>query len=41
MAMAFSLLGSMSGTLEVDDKNVVDKPIRAIKDWCRFSSRPG
>jgi 3-phosphoshikimate 1-carboxyvinyltransferase len=25
MAMAFSLLGSMSGTLKVDDKNVVDK----------------
>ena len=41
MAMAFSLLGSMSGTLEVDDKNVVDKTYPRYWGLCHFISRSG
>ena len=42
MAMAFSLLGSMSGTLEVDDKNVVDKTYpRYWEDYATLVADPG
>ena len=42
MAMAFSLLGSMTGTLEVDDKNVVDKTYpRYWEDYATLVAAPG
>ena len=42
MAMAFSLLGSMSGTIEVDDKNVVDKTYpRYWEDYATLVADPG
>ena len=42
MAMAFSLLGSMSGTLKVDDKTVVDKTYpRYWEDYATLVADPG